>query len=119
MPEIWGRSAQVDLVMDHGCDFVYAGIFTEPDGVTRVPCGGASLASQMRTDPEGELAATFSFTWTDAARGEFTMKLAKAAVNEVADGYYRYDILFTDAAGTTEQVQEGRIMKKGTITQPS
>jgi hypothetical protein len=108
----------VNIVLDHNCGIGIGFEYTEADGETVIDMTGGTLAAEIRPEPGGELLGEFTFAWVDQANGEFTMSIEAAAVNQIPDGVFRYDLIFTDAAGRPHKIRSGNIIKQGTITEP-
>lgn len=106
------------IVLDHNSAWGWTDQYLQSDGVSPVDCTGGTLAEQIRPEPGGQLLGEFVFAWVDAGDGIFSRRIEADAVNQIPDGTYRSDLIFTDSNGIPLKIESNIVIKQGTITEP-
>tara|TARA_R100000734_G_C3266766_1_gene63819 strand:- start:365 stop:703 length:339 start_codon:yes stop_codon:yes gene_type:complete len=96
-----------DIVIDQGSDFALTIALSE--GGSAINLSTHTVSAQLRPTPSSNtLTATFTCAISNAAGGEFTMKLAHALTANIAAGKYYYDTeVYNSSANTITRLIQG------------
>lgn len=77
-----------------------------------------TIASQIRSTPDGSIVATWTVTKSPTVTGRYTMTIAAATTAAVAGGAYLCDVQYTDGAGAVASTSTFAVEVEPDITRP-